>query len=236
MIDFGGSWDNHLPLVEFAYNNSYHSSIKAAPFEALYGRKCRTPVCWTDVGEKQQIGPDLVQQTSNKIVQIREWLKIAQDRQKSYADKRRRPLEFQVGDKVMLKISPWRGVVRFGKRGKLSPRYVGPFEVLAKVGAVAYRLKFPDELRGIHDTFHVSNLRKCLANESSMVNLSEVELTDKLTYVEEPIEVLDRNTRRLRNKSIPLVLVKWRFHKGSEMTWEPEEEMRVKYPQLFSHD
>ncbi|KAI3672432.1 hypothetical protein L6452_38520 [Arctium lappa] len=211
VIDFGGSWDNHLPLIEFAYNNSYHSSIKAAPFEALYGRKCRTPICWADIGERQLAGPE----------------------QKSYADGRRRPLEFQVGNKVLLKISPWKGVVRFGKRGKLSPRYIGPFEIIARVGAVAYRLKLPEELSGIHDTFHVSNLRKCLTDESTIVDLEDVEVNDKLTYVEESVEILDRKTKRLRNKIIPLVLVNWRFHKGAEMTWESEEEMRAKYPQLF---
>ncbi|KAI3701816.1 hypothetical protein L6452_27177 [Arctium lappa] len=233
VIDFGGSWDNHLPLIDFAYNNSYHSSIKAAPFEALYGRKCRMPLCWVDVGERQLAGPELVQQTSDKIVQIRERLRVAQDRKKSYADRRRRPLEFQVGDKVLLKISPWKGVVRFGKKGKLSPRYIGPFEITARVGAVAYRLKLPSELGGIHDTFHVSNLRKCVADESAVVDLEDVEVNDKLAYVEEPVDILDRKTKRLRNKIIPLMLVKWKFHKGAEMTWELEEEMRAKHPQLF---
>ncbi|KAI3678914.1 hypothetical protein L6452_38218 [Arctium lappa] len=233
VIDFGGSWDNHLPLIEFAYNNSYHSSIKAAPFEALYGRKCRTPLCWADIGERQLVGPELVQQTSDKIVQIKERLRVAQDRQKSYADRRCRPLEFQVGDKVLLKISPWKGVVRFGKKGKLSPRYIRPFEITARVGVVAYRLKLPVELGGIHDTFHVSNLRKCVADESVVVDLEDVEVNDKLAYVEEPVDILDRKTKRLRNKNIPLVLVKWKFHKGAEMTWELEEEMRAKHPQLF---
>ena len=171
VIDFGGNWDSHLPLVEFAYNNSYHTSIQAAPYEALYGRKCRTPVCWTEMGGRQLAGPEIVQETTDKIVQIKERLKVAQDRQRSYANKRRRSLEFQVGDRVMLKMSPWKGIVRFGKRGKLSPRYIGPFEVVARVGEVAYRLKLPERLQGIHDTFHVSNLRKCLADESSEVPL-----------------------------------------------------------------
>ncbi|KAJ9556808.1 hypothetical protein OSB04_011422 [Centaurea solstitialis] len=228
-----GSWDNHPPLLEFAYNNSYHSSSKTSPFEALYGRKCRAPVCWADVGDKQLVGPELVQQTSDKIIQIRERLKIAGDRQKSYANKRRRPLEFQICDKVTLRISPWKGIVRFGNRGKPSPRYIGPFEVVARVGAIAYRIKIPKELKGIHGTFHVSNLRKCLADESVVVKLGEVELNDKLDYNEEPVQVLDMKTKGLRNKIVPLVLVKWRFHKGSEMTWEPEAEMKKNYPRLF---
>ncbi|GJT76720.1 putative reverse transcriptase domain-containing protein [Tanacetum coccineum] len=143
VIDFGNGWEGHLPLIEFSYNNSYHASIKAAPFEALYGRKCRSPVCWAEVGDARLTGPELVHETTEKIVQIKQRMQAARDRQKSYADVRRKPLEFQVGDRVMLKVSPWKGVVRFGKRGKLNPRYIGPFKVLAKVGTVAYRLELP---------------------------------------------------------------------------------------------
>lgn len=157
-IDFSGSWDIHLPLVEFAYNNSYHSSIGMAPFEALYGRKCRTPVSWLEAGEKQFAGPEIVQHTADKVKVIRERLKSAQDRHKSYADKKRRPIEFLVGDKVMLKVSPWKGVIRFGKRGKLSPRLLGPFKVLERIGSQAYRLDLPPELPRIHNTFHVCYL------------------------------------------------------------------------------
>ncbi|GJV21899.1 reverse transcriptase domain-containing protein [Tanacetum coccineum] len=145
VIDFGNGWVKHLPLVEFSYNNSYHASIKAAPFEALYGRKCRSPVCWAEVGQVQLTGPELVQESTERIIQIKQRIQTARDRQKSYADLKRKPMEFQVGDKVMLKVSPWKGVVRFGKRGKLNPRYVGPFKVLKKVGAVAYNMSFLKE-------------------------------------------------------------------------------------------
>ncbi|GJS44926.1 reverse transcriptase domain-containing protein [Tanacetum coccineum] len=169
ILDFGGSWDVHLPLVEFSYNNSYHSSVRCAPFEALYGRKCRSPIMWAEVGEGHLIGPELVQETTKKISQIKDRLKAARDRQKSYADKRRKPLEFSVGDYVLLKVSPWKGVVRFGKKGKLAPRFVGPFEIIEKVGTVAYRLDLPEELNGVHDTFHVSNLKKCLADPTLQV-------------------------------------------------------------------
>ncbi|GJV00322.1 putative reverse transcriptase domain-containing protein [Tanacetum coccineum] len=161
VIDFGGNWDTHLPLVEFLYNNSYHSSVICAPFEALYGRKCRTPITWAE-----------------------ERLKAAQDRQKSYADNRQKPLEFSVGDKVLLKVSPRKGVVRFGKRSKLSPRYVGPFEIVERVGPVAYRLRLPQELVGIHDTFHVSNLKKCLTDVNLHIPLEEIKIDEKLRFVE----------------------------------------------------
>ncbi|GKB40990.1 putative reverse transcriptase domain-containing protein, partial [Tanacetum coccineum] len=146
VIDFGKGWVNHLPLVEFSYNNSYHASIKAAPFKALYGRKCRSPVCWAEVGEVQLTGPEIVQETTEKIVQIKQRIQAARDRQKSYADLKRKPMEFQIGDKVMLKVSPWKGVVRFGKQGKLNPRYFGPFKVIERVGSVAYKLEIPKEL------------------------------------------------------------------------------------------
>ncbi|GKF26172.1 putative reverse transcriptase domain-containing protein, partial [Tanacetum coccineum] len=147
---------------QVSYNNSYHSIVRCSPFEALYGRKCRSLIMWAKVGEGQLIGPELVQETTKKISQIKDRLKAARDRQKSYADKRRKPLEFSVGDYVLRKVSPWKGVVRFGKKWKLEPRFVGPFEIIKKVGPVAYRLDFPEELNGVHDTFHVSNLKKCL--------------------------------------------------------------------------
>nr|GEX94770.1 putative reverse transcriptase domain-containing protein [Tanacetum cinerariifolium] len=208
-IDFGKGWVNHLPLVEFSYNNSYHATIKAAPFEALYGRKCRSPVCWTEVGEAQILSPELIQETTKKIVQIKQRMQVARDRQKSYADLKRKPMEFQVGDKVMLKVSPWKGVVRFGKRGKLNPRYVGPFKVLERMGDVAYKLDLPEELSRVHNTFHVSNLKKCHADEPLVVSLDGLHFDDKLQFVEEPVEIVDREVKRLKRSRIPLVKVRW---------------------------
>nr|GEZ53639.1 putative reverse transcriptase domain-containing protein [Tanacetum cinerariifolium] len=146
--------------IEFSYNNSYHTSIKVATFEALYGQKYHSHVCWAEVGEVQLTGPKIVQETTEKVIQIKQRIQAAHDRQKSYADLKRKLMEFQVGDRVMLKVSPWKGVVHFGKREKLNPRYVGPFKVLEKVGAVAYKLKLPQELSRVHNTFHVSNLKK----------------------------------------------------------------------------
>ncbi|KAI3818148.1 hypothetical protein L1987_11951 [Smallanthus sonchifolius] len=227
-LDFGGSWDDHLPLAEFSYNNSYHSSIGMPPFEALYGRKCRTPVCWGEVSQRELGSVEVVKETNDSIDQIRARLKAAQDRQKSYADNRRRAIEFQVGDFVLLKVSPWKGVIRFRKREKLSPRFIGSFKVIAKVGAVAYRLELPEGLSRLHNTFHVSHLRKCLAGESTFVPLDE-----KLNYVEEPVAILVRKVKRLRNKKISQVLVRWKHRRGAEMTWETEEEMLKHYPNLF---
>ncbi|GKA31234.1 putative reverse transcriptase domain-containing protein [Tanacetum coccineum] len=209
VIDFGKGWVKHLPLAEFSYNNSYHASIKAAPYEALYGRKCRSPVCWAEVGEAQLTGPELIQETTEKIVLIKQRMQAAQDRQKSYADRKRKPMEFEVGDRVMLKVSPWKGVVRFGKRGKLNPRYVGPFKVLAKVGKVAYRLELPQELSRVHHTFHVSNLKKCYADEPMVMPLEGIHVDDKLQFVEEPVEIMEREIKRLKRSRIPLVKVRW---------------------------
>ncbi|KAI3704519.1 hypothetical protein L1987_74741 [Smallanthus sonchifolius] len=233
VIDFGGNWDTHLPLAEFSYNNSYHTSIKAAPFEALYGRKCRSPLCWGEVGEKHLTGPEIVQETTDKIFKIKDRLKAARDRQKSYADNRRKPLEFQIGDRVMLKVSPWKGVARFGNRGKLNPRYVGPFEILARVGLVAYKLKLPQDLSNVHDTFHVSNLKKCLSDETLIIPPNEIHIDDKLHFIEEPIEISDWKVQRLRRSRIKLVKVRWNSKRGPEYTWEREDQMKTKYPSLF---
>ncbi|GKF08953.1 putative reverse transcriptase domain-containing protein [Tanacetum coccineum] len=207
IIDFGNGWVNHFPLVEFSYNNSYHASIKAAPFEALYGRKCRSPVCWAEVGQVQLTGLELVQETTERIIQIKQRIQTAHDRQKSYANLKRKPMEFQVGDKVMLKVSPWKGVVRFGKRGKLNPRYVGPFKVLKKVGAVAYKLELPQELSRVHNTFHISNLKKCYSDDPLVVPLEGLQVDDKLHFVEEPVEIMDREVKQLRRSRVPIVKV-----------------------------
>ncbi|GJY83802.1 hypothetical protein Tco_0497178 [Tanacetum coccineum] len=151
-----------------------------------------------DVGEGQLIGPELVQETTEKISQIEDRLKAARDRQKSYADKKRKPLEFSVGDYVLLKVSPWKGVVRFGKKGKLTPRFVGPFEIVEKVGLVAYRLRLPEELNGDHDTFHVSNLKKCLADPTLQVPLNKIQVDVKLNFVEDLVEILEREFKKLK--------------------------------------
>ncbi|GJV83031.1 putative reverse transcriptase domain-containing protein [Tanacetum coccineum] len=232
VLDFGGSWDVHLLLVEFLSNNSYHSSMRCAPFEALYGRKCRSPIMWAE----QLIGPELVQETIEKISQIEDKLKATRDRQKSYADKRRKPIEFSVGDYVLLKVSPWKGVIRFMKKGKLAPRFVGPFEIIEKVGPVAYMLDLLEELDGVHDTFHVSNLKKCLADPTLQVPLDEILVDAKLNFVEEPMEILEQEFKKLKRSRIAIVNVWWNSKRGPEFTWEREDQMKIKYPHLFSAD
>ncbi|GJX32138.1 putative reverse transcriptase domain-containing protein [Tanacetum coccineum] len=235
VIDFGKGWERHLPLVEFSYNNSYHASIKAAPFEALYGQKCRSPVCWGKVGDVQLTRPELIHETTENIVQIRQRLQATRDRQRNYANVSRKPLEFQVGDRVMLKVSPHKGVIRFRKRGKHNPWYIGPFKILEQIGPVAYKLELPEELRNVHNTFHVSNLKKCLSDESLVIPMKELRLDNKLNFVEEPVEIMDREVKQLRQSRIPIVKVRLNSKRGPEFTWEREDEIRAKYPHLFSN-
>ncbi|GJX76979.1 putative reverse transcriptase domain-containing protein [Tanacetum coccineum] len=172
----------------------YPTSIKGAPFEALYGHKCRSPIYWAEVG----------------------------------------PLEFQVGDKVMLKVSLWKRVIRFGKWGKLNPRYIGPFKVVAKVGTVVYRLELPQQLSRVHSKFHVSNLKRCLSDESLMIPLDEIHIDDMLHFVEEPVEIMDREVKRLKQSRIPIVKVRWNSKRGLEFTWERGDQFQKKYSHLFA--
>ncbi|GKE48432.1 putative reverse transcriptase domain-containing protein [Tanacetum coccineum] len=218
VIDFEKGWDRHLPLVEFLYSNSYHTSIKAAPFEALYDHKCRSPVCWAEVGDAQLTGPEIVHDATEKIIHIKKRIQAAHDRQKSYADRRRKPLEFQAKDKLMLRVSPWKWVIRFGKRGKLNPRYIGPFKILAKVRTVAYRLELPNQLSRVHSTFHVSNLKKCFSNEPLAIPLNEIQIDDKLNFIEESVKIMDREVKRLKQSRIPIVKVRWNSKRGPEFT------------------
>ncbi|GJZ97599.1 putative reverse transcriptase domain-containing protein [Tanacetum coccineum] len=182
-----------------------------------------------------EFSPEIIHETTEKIVQIRNRMQAARDRQKSYVDKRRRPLEFEIGDKVMLKVTPWKGVIRFGKRGKLNPHYIRPFQIIERIGQVAYRLELPHELNRIHNVFHVCNLKKCLSDEALIIPLEEIQLNDKLNFVEEPVEIEDHEVKKLKQSCIPIVKVHWNSRRGPEFTWEREDQFKNKYPYLFSN-
>ncbi|XP_015169226.1 uncharacterized protein [Solanum tuberosum] len=203
------------------------------PYEALYGRKCRTPLCWSEVGERKLVGPEIVQQTEDRVKIIKDRLKISSDRQKSYADLKRRDIEYQVGPVVLLKVSSWKKIMRFGQKGNLRPQFIRPYEILERVGPVAYKLALPPELDNIHNVFHVSILRRYRSNPSHVLPAESIEVNPDLTYNEEPILIQDREVKQLRNKRIRLVKVLWRNHSGKEATWEREEDMRTQYPHLF---
>ncbi|GKB33724.1 putative nucleotidyltransferase, ribonuclease H [Tanacetum coccineum] len=198
-LEWTGSWDEYLCLVEFAYNNSWHASIKAAPFELLYGRKCRAPICWDEVGEHLIEGPELIKITNEKVAVAKEKLKEARSRQKSYADKHRHDLEFQVGDRVFLKVSPFRGVKRFGIKGKLSPRFIDSFEILERIGEVSYRLALPPQLSHVHDVIHVSLLRGYHYHPLHVASYPFDQIQPDMSLSEEPESILDRQERVMRN-------------------------------------
>ncbi|GKE53850.1 putative reverse transcriptase domain-containing protein [Tanacetum coccineum] len=184
------------------YLKELSHEYQSCTFEALYGRKYRSPICWAEVGDAQLTGPEIVHETTKKIIQIKKRIQDARDRQKSYADRRRKPLEFEIRDKVMLKVSPWKGVICFGKRGKLNPRYIGPFNILAKVGTLAYRLELSEQLSPIYSIFYVSNLKKCFVDEPLAILLDEIQIDDKLNFIEEPVEIMHREVKRMKQSRI----------------------------------
>nr|CAD1822944.1 unnamed protein product [Ananas comosus var. bracteatus] len=233
VIDFQGGWSQLLPMAEFAYNNSYQASIKMASFEALYGWKCRSPLHWSEVGERLALGPDVLQEAEDKVRIARERLLTAQSGQRSYADRWRRDLEFQVGDHVFLKVSPTGGIRRFGIRDKLSPRFIRPYEILERVGPVAYRLALPPNLSGVHNVFHVSVLRKYIFDPTHVLDATPLELREDLSFEELPVRILTREVRKLRNRDIPYVKVLWSNHGERKATWELESALQERYPHLF---
>jgi hypothetical protein len=232
-LKHGGSWDKSLPYAEFSYNNNYQASMKMSPFEALYGRKCRTPLYWDQTGERQFFGPEIIQEAEEQVRMIKENLRIAQTRQKSYADNRRIPLEFEEGDHIYLKVSPIQGMRRFKVKGKLSPHFIGPFEILKRVGEMAYQLELPNHLSDVHDVFHVSQLKKCLCVPKEQLPMEELSVQGDLTYKEHLIKIIDTLTQVTWNKVIKMCKVQWSHHGEDEATWEREEELRVEFPNLF---
>jgi hypothetical protein len=227
-------WDKRLSYAEFSYNNSYQASLKMSPFQALYGRSCRTPLQWDQPGEKQVFGPDILLEAEENIKMVRENLKIAQSRQRSYADTRRRELSFEVGDFVYLKVSPIRGVRRFGVKGKLAPRYIGPYQILARCGEVAYQLSLPENLSAVHDVFHVSQLKKCLRVPEEQLPVEGLEVQEDLAYTEKPAQILETAHRVTRRKTIRMCKVRWNHHSEEEATWEREDDLMAKYPEIYA--
>jgi hypothetical protein len=226
-------WDKRLPYAEFSYNNSYQATLKMSPFQVLYGRSYRTPLQWDQPGEKQVFGPDILLEVEENIKMVRENLKIAQSRQRSYADTRRE-LSFEVGDFVYLKVSPIRGVRRFGVKGKLAPRYIGPYQILARRREVAYQLSLPENLSVVHDVFHVSQLKKCLRVPEEQLLVEGLEVQEDLTYIEKPTQIIETADRVTRRKTIRMCKVRWGHHSEEEATWEREDDLMAKYPELFA--
>ncbi|WVZ49152.1 hypothetical protein U9M48_000529 [Paspalum notatum var. saurae] len=216
-LTYSTKWDECLPLAEFAYNNSYQKSLEMAPFEALYGRRCRTPLNWSEPGERVTFGPEIEHNLGEK----------------SYSDKRRRPLAFEEGDHVYLRVSPMKGVHRFGVKGKLAPRYVGPFKITERCGSVAYRLELLPHLAAVHDVFHVSQLKKCLRVPKEVIDTSQIQIEPDLTYEEHPIKILDQKQRSTRRRTINFYKVQWNNHSEEEATWEQEEFLRTRYPDFL---
>jgi hypothetical protein len=234
VLEFPRKWDECLPLAEFSYNNSYQESIKMAPFEALYGRRCRTPLNWSEPGERWFFRPNMVKEMEEKVQRIIHNLKEAQAQQKSYADKRRQPLYFQVEDYVYLKVSPMKGVSRFGVKGKLSPRYIGPFLILEQCGPVAYRLQLPETLSAVHNVFHVSQLKKCLWVPERTIEVMDVTLEPDLTYSEQPIRVLDQKDRVTRRRTLKFYKIQWNQHTKDEATWETQDFLEKNFPNFLA--
>jgi hypothetical protein len=228
-----GSWDKWLSMAEFSYNNSYQSSIKMSPFEALYGRKCRTPLNWSEAGERTYYGIDLVDEAEEKVRIIRKNMEAAQARQKRYTDKKRRPLNFEIGEYVYLKVSPMKKVQRFGVKRKLAPRFVGPFRIIAKKGPVAYQLQLPREMRAIFSVFHVSQLKQCLKVPEERVAIDDIEIEPDLTYEVHPVQILDTKERATRNHVVKLYKILWSDHGEKDATWEAEDYLTKNYPSFF---
>ena len=233
VISFGKGWEKCLPFAKFAYNNSFQSSLGMAPFEALYGRKCRTPLNWSETGERQLFGPDIMKEAEDQVRIIQESLKTAQSRQKSYYDRHHQDISYEVGDKAYLRVTPLKGVHRFGIKGKLAPRYVGPFTILSKRGKLAYQLELPSTFPDVHDVFHVSQLKRCFKDPVHGVDHEALNLQQDLTYREYPIRILDEAERKTRRQTIKFLKVQWSHHSESEATWEREDRLRSEYLPSF---
>src|SRR3954470_16473823 len=225
VIYFGKDWEKCLPLAEFSYNNSYQSSIEMAPFQFLYGRTCHTPLNWSEAGERKFFGPDMIQESEDQVRIIQYCLKTAQSCQKSYHDRHHQHVEYEVGDQAYLRVTPLKGVDRFVIKGKLAPRYVGPFRVLSKQGKLAYQLELHANFPEVHDFFHVSQLKRCFKDHVCGVDHQTLDLQKDLTYLEYPVRILDKTKRKTRRQNIKFLKVQWSHHSEDEATWEREDRL-----------
>src|SRR3954467_11000388 len=233
VISFGKNWEKSLPFAEFAYNNSFQSSLNMAPFEFLYGRRYRTPLNWPETGERQLFGLDMIKQAEDQVCIVRDQLKAAHSRQKSYYDRHHRKESYNMVDKAYLRVTPLKGTQHFGIKGKLAPRYIRPFRILAKRGQVAYQLELPPHLSRLHDVFHVSQLRRCFKDPIREVDHETLDLQDDLSYREYPVRILDSAERVTRRKKIQFLKVQWSHHFEKEATWEREDRLRAEYPSFL---
>eukprot|EP00253_Pinus_taeda_P015218 PITA_15218 len=225
-------WEDYLHLVEFAYNNGYHTSIQMSPFEVLYGWKCRTPSNWSGPEDKLRLGPEMLKEMEDMVKKVRANLKAAQDRQKNFADRKRRFKEYQVGDHVYIRIQARKSTLQWSSCAKLAPRYFGPFQVLARVGPVAYQLALPSHIR-IHNLFHVSMLKKYIYDPKHVIKWQDIRVEPEGEVRVEPLRILDRREVQLRKRVITQIKVQWQHYGPEEATWEDEELFRKAYPELF---
>jgi hypothetical protein len=230
----GLKWDKHLPLAKFLYNNSYQESINMSPIEALYGRPCRTPLGWFESGERVIFSPDIVIEAEEKVKQIHANILATQSHQKSYANKRCCPLEFEVGDHIYLLVSPMKGVRRFGIKGKLAPRYICLYPIIDKYMPTFYQVELPVKLSGVHNVFYVSQLKRCLKPLADVVIEDTIPLEPDLTYKAYSIKILDQQDRVSRNKTTQFYKIQWNDHSKYEATWEHEEFLRSNYLKFLS--
>jgi hypothetical protein len=234
ILHFDKSWDKCLSLAEFSYNNSYQASLKMAPFDALYGRRCCTPLNWSEAGERTLFGPDLVKDAEEKVQVMRENLKMAQMRQNSYYDKGTAPRQFEVGDYVYLKVSHNKGVQRFGVNGKLAPRYIGPYEVIEVCGPVAYHIQLQERVSTVHNVFHVTQLKKRMhVPENEVITEANAWIEPDISLIEHRLRVLDQKERKTRRQTVRMYKIQWSHHTEKEATWETEDYLNTKYPSFL---
>jgi hypothetical protein len=234
VMDKSSKWEDYLHLAEFAYNNGYHASLKMSPFEAIYGRKCNTPLIWDNPADRTVVGPELLKEMEDQMVKIKKNLKAAQDRQKWYADKNRFQREFKVSDHVFLNVKAKRSSLKVGSWAKLAARFCGPFEILERIGPVAYMIASPASMF-VHNVFHVSLLNKYIPDANHVIDWNVIQVEQEGAFQVHPVCVLDQKVKELQNHAIALVKVQWTWYGPGDTTWEHEDAMQIEYSHLFEY-